>query len=177
MSDPTQRAEGTERWATGLHGALALLCLALFASAPWLGMAGRLRPDAGWVDHAHVVLGLAMLPAAAVYAGLILRGGRWRGLLPWLGGDLKPVARDLAGLCRGQLPAAEGGGLFPLIEGLLLLALLVTTLTGALWWLTQGQPVALDWRERHIGCAWILGGLALLHAASVASHLLDFVRP
>ena len=43
----------------------------------------------------------------------------------------RAAGRDVGGLLRGRLPAAEGGGLFALLEGLLLVLLLATAATGA----------------------------------------------
>ena len=63
------------------------------------------------------------------------------------------MARDLGGLLRGQVPAAESGGLFGFIEGLLLAALALTALSGAAWFVTQGSSDALAWREFHIYAA------------------------
>ena len=49
-----------------------------------------------------------------------MRGGRWKLYFPVAAGNGAAVGRDLAGLLRGKVPAAEGGGLFGAIEGLLL---------------------------------------------------------
>jgi hypothetical protein len=86
------------------------------------------------------------------------------------------VWRDLRGLLHGRIPAAEGGGLFGLIEGLLLLALLATAMTGAAWYLTQGSAEALAWRGHHALAVRGLATLFVLHAVSASLHLLDFLR-
>jgi len=159
-----------------LHLAVALGALWLFASSPWIGMYDRLPEPPGWINLAHVAVGLAALVSAAVYAAGCVQGGRWRELFPWAGGDLAAVGRDLAGLARGRLPAVEGGGLFPLIEGLLLVALLATALTGAAWLLLPGTEAAAALREQHVFAARACGGLLALHVVGVALHLLDLFR-
>ena len=62
------------------------------------------------------------------------------------------------------------------IEGVLLLALIVTGVTGALWLFTQGTASALDWRSWHIVAARVFIAAGVAHLLAVASHLLDFVR-
>ena len=64
-----------------------------------------------------------------------------------------PSDATLSGLLRGRIPAAEGGGLFGLIEGLLLVLLLATAVTGAVWFAMQGSQEALAWRSHHIFAA------------------------
>ena len=165
-----------ERLSGPLHIALALFALWLLASSPWLGMYRSLPPHAGFVNLTHVALGLAALPLVVIYIVGCSQGGRWQLYFPWLAGRLGAVGRDLGGLARGRLPAVEGGGLFALIEGLLLLALLATGLTGAAWLLLQGSDAAMVWCDVHGVLARVFGGLLILHLLAVSLHLLDFVR-
>jgi hypothetical protein len=158
------------------HLALLLLTLWLLLTSPWIAMYRRLPADAGWLAYAHVVLGLATLALTATYLWTCCRGGRWRLYFPVGRPRLKEVGRDLRGLLRGRIPAAEGGGLFGLIEGLLLLALLATAITGAAWYLTQGSAEALAWRSQHALAVRALVALLVLHTVSVSLHLLDFLR-
>ena len=113
--------------------------------------------------------------SAIAYAWSCARDGRWRLYFPWSPPDPR-VGRDLAGLLRGRIPAAEGGGLFGLIEGLLLLALLATAATGAAWFTAQGTDAAVSWRGQHILAARGLIGLLVLHVVTVSLHLLDLLR-
>ena len=159
-----------------LHLLVALASAWLVLGSPWIGMYDRLPEEPGWADLAHVVIGFVALPIGAVYSAAVVQGGRWREYFPYLGGDLGAVGRDLAGILRGRLPTVEGGGLFPMIEGTVLLALLVTALTGAAWFFVQGTETAVALREAHIVAARTFAGLMLLHLAGVALHLLDFVR-
>ena len=138
------------------------------------GDAARRRCRA-W-SRGHVALGFATLVAGVAYASICLRAGR-RGLyLPWSVSGLRTVGCDLAGLLRGRVPASEGGGLIGFVEGLLLLALVATALTGAGWFLAQGGDAALTWRAQHLIAARALVGLLVLHVVTVSLHLLDFVR-
>lgn len=158
------------------HLALVLLTLWLLLTSPWLAMYRRIPAGAGWLDHAHVVLGFLALVLGVAYLRATGRGGRWRWYFPTSRSQWVEIGRELRGLLHGRVPAAEGGGLFGLIEGVLLLALLATALTGAAWFLAQGSAEALTWRSLH---AWAVRSLVVflvLHAVSVSLHLLEFLR-
>ncbi|MCU0977410.1 MAG: hypothetical protein MUC71_14045 [Steroidobacteraceae bacterium] len=157
------------------HLAVALLCLWLIATSPWIAMLRRMPSSAGWLDYAHVGLGFVALLLACTYTATCCRAGRWRLYFPLFGG-MSAVARDLGGLVRGRIPSAEGGGLFALIEGLLLIALLLTAVTGAAWFLLQGAETVLAWRQWHLYAARSLAGLMVVHAISVSLHLVDLIR-
>jgi len=165
-----------ERSSDRQHLAVALLSLWLILSSPWVSMLRRIPSGAGWLDYAHVVFGFLALVVGATYAWSCTRGGRWRLYFPWAPSQLAGVGRDLAGLLRGRIPAAEGGGFFGMIEGLLLALLLATAVTGAGWFLMQGSSDALAWRGYHILAARGLVGLLVLHVVTVSLHLLDFLR-
>jgi hypothetical protein len=158
------------------HLLLALLSAWLILTSPWVHMFRRIPGNAGWFDYAHVGLGLAALALAVTFTISCTRLGRWRLYFPWLAGELGQVGRDLGGLLRGEVPTAEGGGLFALFEGLLLLALLATALSGAAWLALQGSADAVDWRHYHILSARGMIVLLVLHILSVSLHLLDFIR-
>jgi hypothetical protein len=128
------------------------------------------------VDLAHVVLGFVVLLLATSYTWSCSRQGRWRLYFPWTPRSFGGVARDLGGLLGGRIPAAEGGGLFGFIEGLLLAALLLTAGSGAGWYFVQGTEGVLAWRELHACAAHALVALMVLHVVTVAAHLLEFVR-
>lgn len=158
------------------HFALALLTLWLLLTSPWVSMFRRIPPGAGWLDYVHVGLGLLALVLGAIYAWSCTRGGRWRLYFPWMPSELSGAGRDLAGLLRGRVPTSEGGGLFGLIEGMLLLLLVATAFTGAGWLAMQGSDAALAWRGYHATAARGLIGLLVLHVVTVSLHLLDFLR-
>ncbi len=147
----------------------------LILTSPWIAMLRRVPSGAGFFDYAHVALGFAALALAVTYPLACVRATGWRLYFPWLSGNMAAVGRDVTGLARGTIPTAEGGGLFAMIEGLLLIALFVTAVTGAAWLLGQGSDAALTWRSVHILAARGFAGLIVLHVLAVASHLLDFV--
>jgi cytochrome b561 len=156
-----------------LHMAAVLLCAWLIVTSPWVSMLRRIPAGAGLVDWAHVVLGVAALIAGSIYLYACTRGERWRLYFPWLAGDLRAAARDLGGFLHRRLPSAEGGGLFAVIEGLLLLALLVVGVTGVAWLALQGGAEALACRAVHIVAARVLIGLIVAHVLAVAIHLIE----
>lgn len=159
-----------------LHAALAVAAVALVATSPWISLRRSIPDDATFLDWAHVGVGLLAVPLAFAYALACLRGDGWRELLPWASGRLGAVGADLAGLVRGRIPAAEGGGLFALVKGLLLLALLATALTGLGWLLVQGTADAFAWRHWHQYAARTLAGLLVAHVVAVALHVVAIVR-
>lgn len=165
-----------EQWNDRLHLAVAVSSLWLVGTSPWIAMLRRIPAGAGWLDHAHVGLGFLTLPLGVAYLHSCSREGRWRLYFPLQCARLAAVGNDLAALLRGRLPAAESGGLFGMIEGLLLIALLATGLTGAAWFFTQGSDAALAWRATHLYVARGMIGLLALHVLTVSLHLLDFVR-
>lgn len=164
---------GRETLQNRLHVIIVLLCAWLVLTSPWVAMLRRIPDGAGFFDYAHVVLGVLCLLIALPYAYACTRAGRWRTCFPWLAGEVRPLVRDVTGLFRGRLPVAEGGGLYAVIEGLLLAALLVVAVSGAGWLLTQGTGAALDWRGMHVVGARVLIGLAVAHVVAVATHVLD----
>lgn len=169
-------SERLAQFADRQHNVLALISLWLMATSPWLAMLRRVPSDAGWLDYAHVVLGFAALVLAATYTWACSRDGQWRLYFPVLPAQAATVGRDVAGLLRGRRPAAEAGGLFGLIEGLLLVAMAVTAASGAAWFFQQGTSAALAWRALHADAAHVFGALLVLHVITVSSHLLDFIR-
>jgi hypothetical protein len=155
---------------------VAAVCTWLILTSPWVSMLRRVPSSAGLFDYAHVVLGLFAALLAVTYTIACTRDGGWRLYFPWLSGGLAFVGRDLSGLLRGAIPSAEGGGLYAMIEGLLLVALAVTAVTGAAWFALDGADAALAWRACHVLAARGLAGLIVLHILAVASHLLDLLR-
>ena len=136
-----------------LHAALAVLALWLVATSPWVSMLRRIPSGAGFFDYAHVALGWLALVIGLVYAIALLRGGRWKQYVP------------------GRAAGVTGA-----IEGLALVALVVTGATGAMWFLLQGSSDAVAWRGWHILAARALIGVGVAHLLAVSSHLLDMVR-
>jgi cytochrome b561 len=162
-----------ERLRDRQHLLVALLSAWLILTSPWISMLRRIPGNAGFLDYSHVIVGFVALLLAVTYAVTCSLGGRWQLYFPFLSGQMGAVGRDLSGLPRGRIPTAEGGGLFALIEGLLLLALLASAVTGAAWFLAQGGTEALTWRQWHLYAARGLAGLILLHVVTVSLHLLD----
>ena len=159
-----------------LHLAVAMLALWLIATSPWVAMLRRIPGNAGWIDWSHVLFGFLLLSLSGAYAWTVTRGGRWRLIFPVLPAQVRAVRNDIAGLVRGRMPASEVGGLFGLIEGLLLASLLLTGMTGAAWFITLGGESALGWRAAHQFFASGLIGLLVAHVVAVSLHLLEFMR-
>ncbi|MBK6349039.1 MAG: cytochrome b/b6 domain-containing protein [Proteobacteria bacterium] len=171
MNEAQREAAGNR-----LHIAVTLLALWLVTTSPWVSMLRRVPASAGFFDYAHLILGVLALFVGILYGLVVVHGGRWKLYFPLAAGNGPAVGRDLAGLVRGKVPAAEGGRLFGAIEGLLLVALVAAGVSGVVWLLLQGADAALTWRMLHIVFARVLIAAGVLHVLAVASHLLDFVR-
>jgi len=171
---------GIHRWLergwTSAHLLLAIVGTWLVVTSPWLALYLAVPESPGFINLSHVVLGLLMLPLAALHLFACVHAGRWRQYYPWLAGNSGQIATDLKDIFRGRRPGSEGGGLFAAIEGLLLLALAAAALTGALWFINQGSDAAIFWRGHHIIAARVFVGLLAAHILAVALHWLDFVR-
>lgn len=165
-----------DRLSNPLHLLIAMAASWLVLTSPCLGMYRWLPDEPGFFNLSHVLLGFALLPLGLLYAAACVQGGRWRNYFPWLAGELAAVGADLAGIFRGQRPLSEGPGLFALIEGLLLLALLAAGLTGAAWYVVQDTDLAVAWHDRHVLAARGFAALLALHVVAVSLHVVDLVR-
>lgn len=154
---------------------MLLLSVWLIVTSPWITLRRGIPESAGFLDWSHIVLGLVMVPLALAYIATNTLGGRWRDYFPWLAGNLAEVQRDLTGIFRGKLPSPGGAGLFSLIEGVALLFLLATAVTGLGWFLLEGSRAAMAWRDWHIVTADILVGVLIVHAIAASLHLLEFL--
>jgi len=159
-----------------LHLWVALLTIWVIATSPWVAMLRRIPESPGFFDRAHIWAGALTVLLTVPYCVDSLRNGRWQAYFPWAAGRYAAILADLKGLARGTIPSAEGGGLFGTLEGLTLLALIGTGLTGVAWLWTEGTADALYWRSHHLLLARVLIVTIFLHALSVSLHLLDFVK-
>ena len=130
-----------------------MLAVWLVATSPWVSMLRRIPSSAGFFDYAHVALGWLALVIGLVYAVALLRGGRWRQYVP-----------------------GKAAGITGVIEGLALVGIVATGVTGAIWFLLQGSSDAVAWRGWHILSVRALICVGIAHVLAVASHLLDLVR-
>ncbi len=164
-----------DRLADSQHLVVLLLSLWLVLTSPWITMRKGIPESAGFLDWAHVVLGLVLVPLSVTYFATNVLGGRWREYFPWLAGDFSGLKKDLGGIPKGRLPQPGGAGLFSLIEGLVLVLLVATALTGLGWFLLEGSRAAMPWRDWHIVTADILVAGMILHAVAASLHLLEFL--
>lgn len=165
-----------QRAAERLHLPIALLSIWLLATSPWVSLRRIIPSEPGFWNWNHLILGLLLLPLALAYFVGTLMQGRWRNFFPWLVGNFSSLGRDLVGLLRARVPTADSAGLFSTLQGLLLIALAATALTGLGWFLVEGSRAALDWRDWHALSANLFGVLLLLHVLAASAHLLDFLR-
>jgi len=163
-------------WSHMQHGLLILLLAWLLFSSPWVHLYNRLPDGAGLLIWAHVILGLAALVLGLGFFLTTALQGRLGQYFPWAWGQLGPLWRDLRGVLTLRMPTNEGAGLFSIIKGLLLLALLVTGVTGAAWLLTAGSQDAVFWRGWHIVSAQCLIWALVAHILATLAHLMDFMR-
>lgn len=137
----------------------------------------RVVPEnASFWDRAHLAVGLLAAVLSVTFLLTHLVGARWRGRFPWLAGNFAETGRDVAGLFRGRIPPADGAGLFPAIQGVLLLLFVAAAVTGAGWLAADGSRAALAWREWHALAANAFGWCLLAHVVAAAAHVLEFLR-
>lgn len=165
-----------DRTRRGQHWLVAVMSIWLVATSPWVSMRRIVPEGAGFWDHAHIGIGVALALIAVGYTVSNLVDGGWRRHFPWAAGNLSEVASDLKALARLKVPSAGGAGLLSLIQGLLLALLLATAATGLGWLWADGSRAALAWREWHMLAANIFAWLLVAHVAASALHLLDFMR-
>lgn len=185
MSNPLNIADVTisnkrhftiERLNKYLHSSLSLGSVLLILSSPWLFMARRLMTNSHWINSIHVYLGLVITFFSILFLFCHCINGYWRQFFPWVKGDIKPLISDLAGLFKGQLPIAGGKGLFSCIEGLGMLTLVATGLTGSMWFFNQGTADAMLWREIHQHFALGLMVYLGIHILCALSHVLAMLK-
>lgn len=165
-----------QRWIHIQHGLLILLLAWLIATSPWVHLYNRVPPSPTFWVWSHLILGLVALALTLSFSVTCLTQGRLRQYFPWAFGRFKSLLRDLGGLLRLKMPGNEGGGLFSVIKGLLLLALLATGVTGALWWWTAGSSDAVTWRFWHVATVPWLVGLLVAHILATVAHIIQFMR-
>ncbi|MCL1119132.1 cytochrome b/b6 domain-containing protein [Shewanella seohaensis] len=159
-----------------LHLWIVLSVGLLVCTSPWIFIGRSLRANASIWDYLHVYLGLI---ATALGILFLLRNsiqGKWHQYFAWLVGDWGQLIQDVKGLFKGKLPVAGGKGLFSTVEGIGMLLLVATGMTGALWFFYQGTPLAMTWRGYHQVCADVFIGFLVVHLVLAASHIIEFIR-
>lgn len=164
------------RWIHIQHGLLILLIAWLIATSPWVHLYNRIPPSPTFWVWSHLILGVIALVLTVTFTTTCLAQGRLRHYFPWAFGRFRPLFSDLSGLVRLRIPTNEGGGLFGVIKGLLLLALLATAVTGAMWWWNEGTRAAVAWRGWHLDAVRYLVVFLVLHIIATIAHLVDFMR-
>lgn len=158
------------------HLMLLLLTSYLIITSGWIMIGRSLRDSASFWDISHVYLGLVTSVLATSFFIRNVIKGKWRQYFSWIIFDITQIKQDLIGLTRKRIPVAGGKGLFSLIEGLGLLLLLGTAITGVIWFVVQGDASALTWRSHHQLFAKGFIGFILIHVIFACLHLLDFIR-
>ena len=159
-----------------VHLLLMVLCAFLLIGSSNLMMLRRIPSNAGFWDLSHVWLGWLAALLGLVFLIKLCVHGRWRLYFPWLALQWRPIINDIKCLTKGKVPSAGGAGLFSLIEGITVLLLVATGVSGALWFMTQGSAAAAEWRLWHHSFAHWFIGLLIVHIVCALSHLIDLVR-
>ncbi|WP_350431569.1 cytochrome b/b6 domain-containing protein [Shewanella sp. H8] len=155
-----------------LHQLVILMSLLLICTSPWIFIGRQLSPRAGFWDVFHVYGGLFTGVLALLFTFHICSAGQWRQFFPWLTLDVKPLLNDLRGLTRGKLPHSGNKGLISVIEGLGVIALLLVSLSGAIWFFSDPSN-ALMWRSYHILFAQVFIGFIVIHFILAIVHIRD----
>lgn len=159
-----------------LHVWLVICCTLLVCTSPWIFMGRSLRNTASFWDYLHVYLGLVSTVLGLLFLLRNTLQGKWHQYFGWLVGDWAQLKQDIAGLTKGKLPVAGGKGLFSVVEGIGMLLLVATGLTGVVWFVYQGTPTAMEWRGYHLICAQAFIGFLMVHIVLAATHIIEFIR-
>lgn len=161
-----------------VHAAVMVLVILQICSSAGMSMSGLLgdsiAPVAGVFDWYHILegLGTALL---AVYMTILCFSQRGlRRFYPYLWGDTARIKKDLLDSLRGIIPAPQAGGLATAVQGLGFGALLLTVLSGTLWFVlwtsgaSAGSTAFALQAHKSIVTLLVLylfghGGMALLH--------------
>ncbi|MGE6567605.1 cytochrome b/b6 domain-containing protein [Shewanella vesiculosa] len=174
MKRATRLSQLFDSIATKLHVITGGLSVLLIATSPWILIGRRLAPNSSGWNHWHVYGGLCCALLAVALSFHVCRQGQWRQFFPWLVGEWRQCWQDISGLAQGQLPHSGGKGLLSVIAGIGLLLLLLVSVTGVGWWLSQGGEYALSLRYYHSLFADCFVTVLLLHALLGLLHLRDF---
>ncbi|TCN88901.1 cytochrome b/b6 domain-containing protein [Shewanella fodinae] len=158
------------------HVLLMVLCIFLLAEGGQLVMLRALPANPGFWNLSHVWLGFVCCVVATTFFISNIIGGSWRQYFGVFVGNWQPLWHDLNGLRLGRIPAAGGVGLFSLVEGLTMVALLAVCFSGGMWFFEQGSNEALFWRSWHHSFVYLFITLLILHVVCALSHLLDLIR-
>ncbi|MGL4714057.1 MAG: cytochrome b/b6 domain-containing protein [Shewanella sp.] len=161
---------------TRLHLWVVICCILLVCTSPWVFMARSMGANASFWDYLHVYLGLVCALLGLLFLLSNTLNGNWRTYFGWALGDGAQVKADLVGLTKGKLPITGGKGVLSAIEGLGMLLLLATGLTGVGWFVYQGTPISMEWRGYHQFFAQGFIGFLILHMMLAATHIIEFIR-
>ncbi|WP_144210784.1 cytochrome b/b6 domain-containing protein [Shewanella donghaensis] len=159
-----------------LHVIVITLSVFLVVTSPWIIIGRRLRSNASIWDNLHVYVGLI----AAVFGLLFLiknvLNSHWRQFFPWLSLDFSQCVDEIKQLKHGKLPSSGGKGIFSVVEGIGLVLMALVSITGIVWFMTQGSSDALVWRKYHILFAQGFVGFLAIHIVFAMFHIIDMVR-
>ncbi|WP_432395052.1 cytochrome b/b6 domain-containing protein [Shewanella glacialipiscicola] len=161
---------------TYLHVGIVILSSLLVCTSPWIMMLRRVPDNAGLWDYLHVYLGLACTGLGIIFLINNCLQSKWRQYFGWLVGDGMQLKQDIVGLVKGKFPIAGGKGLFSAIEGIGMLLLVATGLSGLIWLLFQGTATAIELRGYHQLFAQAFIGFLVVHLLLAISHIIDFIR-
>lgn len=161
---------------TYLHVWIVICCTLLVCTSPWIFIGRSLRNQASVWDYLHVYLGLFCAVLGILFLVRNALQGKWRLYFGWLMGDWAELKQDIVGSARGKLPVAGGKGLLSTVEGVGMLLLVATGLTGVGWFVYQDTAIAMEWRAYHQIFAQAFIGFLIVHMLLAATHIIEFIR-
>lgn len=159
-----------------LHVWIVICSTLLVCTSPWIFIGRSLRSHASIWDYLHVYLGLFCAFLGGLFLVRNTLQGKWHLYFGWLMGDWAQLKQDIVGITRGKLPVAGGKGLFSTVEGMGMLLLVATGLTGGVWFIYQDTAVAMEWRTYHQIFAQAFIAFLVIHIVLAATHIIEFIR-
>ena len=163
-------------FAEKLHVIVITLSVFLVVTSPWILIGRSLRANASIWDNLHVYVGLVAAIFGLLFLVKNLLNGHWRQFFPWLSLDFSQCVHEVKQLTQGKLPSSGGKGIFSVVEGIGLILMALVSMTGIVWFITQGSSDALIWRKYHILFAQGFVGFLMVHIVFAMFHIIDMVR-
>lgn len=157
------------------HALLIFFVLLQFLSSIFMVIGGTRASFTGWL---HMWGGASAAALMLLLTGLSLKHRGLKYFYPYLWGDISQLWRDVRASLRFKLVPPSPGGLGAVLQGLGLVALWLTAVSGLLWFaLWQADVTAAPaLRTAHGWLAWLMVLYVIGHGGMELVHFIDWQR-
>ena len=159
-----------------LHAAIVLKVTLQIISSAFMSGHAKEGSLAFWANSWHFTLGLLLLPLAFFFTAYAIKERGIKRYYGYLWGETEVLLADIRQALHLKMLAPRPGGLATLVQGLGFGALLLTVLSGSLWFVSWHWQLshAHFLRELHQGCASLLIAYFLGHGGMAALHYIKW---